>query len=177
MGVLASHAHALVRHLPVDAEGLCYGRLDLPAGGNEGAEAVLAALRGFPARHLISSPARRCRSLADTIGAASGLPCRLDARLRELDFGAWEGLPWDSVPRPALDEWAADPWGFAPPGGESGAALVARLRAFHAELPDAAIIVAHGGSLKVLRALLAGVEPDLLSPAQPPGSVLFSPMR
>jgi alpha-ribazole phosphatase len=162
---------ALIRHLPTDiAPGLCYGRLDLPPGQGGDAEAVLAALRGFNARAILSSPARRCSALAAQVSAATGLPVQEDPRLLELDFGAWEGLRWDKVPRAALDTWAADPWGFAPPGGESGAALVARVRSFHAAVPDGAVVVSHGGPLKVLAALAEGRRVDLLAPAQPMGS-------
>ncbi|WP_235913738.1 histidine phosphatase family protein [Teichococcus coralli] len=162
----------MVRHLPTDMPpGHCYGRLDLSPGRMAEPAPVLAALRSFPAARLVSSPARRCRALAAAIGVARGLPVVLDARLLELDFGAWEGLAWEAVPRPALDEWAADPWGFAPPGGESGAGLVARVRAFHAELQAGTVVVSHGGPLKVLAALLEGRAVDLLAPAQPMGTV------
>ena len=163
---------ALVRHCPAQvAPGLCYGRLDLPTTplGPAVLAPLRAALAGLEAAPLWSSPARRCRDLAEAL--AEGRSIRLEARLLELDFGAWEGQPWDAVPRDALDRWAADPWGFAPPGGESGAALVARLRAFQAELRGPAVVVAHGGSLKVLAALLEGRPVDLLAPAQPLGSV------
>ena len=91
----------------------------------------------------------------------------------ELDFGAWEGLPWDDVPRAALDAWAADVHGFAAPGGESGDALIARVRDFAGELSRGDhIVVSHGGPLKVLAALLTGVAVDLLAPAQALGSVV-----
>lgn len=159
---------ALVRHLPTGiAPGHCYGRLDLPPGPADPAP-VLGALRGFGPARLLSSPARRCMALAERIGRPEA-----DARLLELDFGEWEGRPWDTVPRAALDDWAADPWRFAPPGGESGAALVERVRAFHAGLREDCIVVAHGGPLKVLAALLRGDPVDLLAPAQPMGSVLL----
>ena len=103
-------------------------------------------------------------------------PHRLDHRLLELDFGAWEGLPWDAVPRGALDDWAADVHGFAAPGGESGSALIARVTGFYADLgPGNHVIVAHGGPLKVLAALARGHTVDLLAPAQPLGSVLVIP--
>ena len=95
-----------------------------------------------------------------------------DDRLMELDFGAWEGLPWDDVPREALDAWAADPWAFCPPGGETGAALVARIRAFWSDLPMGDhILISHGGPLKVLAALATNQPIDLLAPAPAPGSV------
>ena len=169
---------ALVRHLPTDVPpGHCYGRLDLPPGDAADPAPVLAALRGFPVRRLVSSPARRCRALAETIGGALGARVELDGRLQELDFGAWEGLAWEVVPREALDDWAADPWGFAPPGGESGAGLVGRVRAFHAELRAGAVVVSHGGPLKVLAALLGGRAVDLLAPAPPLGSVCVMARR
>jgi alpha-ribazole phosphatase len=169
--ITATMAFALLRHLPTDiAPGHCYGRLDLPQGAQGDAAAALAGLAGFPATALFSSPARRCMALAQRVAAATGLPVQEDARLWELDFGDWEGRPWDAVPRAALDAWAADPWGFAPPGGESGAALVARVWEFHRALPPGAVVVSHGGPLKVLAALIRGCPVDLLAAAPPMGS-------
>lgn len=43
-----------------------------------------------------------------------------------------------------------------PPGGEAVAALRTRVAAFLAELPDAAVLVAHAGVIKVCAAELAG---------------------
>ncbi len=153
---------ALVRHPAVDAGGRCYGRLDLPVADLAAAQALaarVAVLRGT----VWTSPAARCRVVAGG---------RVDARLAELDFGAWEGVPWDDVPRAALDAWAADPWGFAPPGGESGAALVARVTAFARALPPGDhVVVTHGGPLKVLTAVLAGQAVDLLAAPPAAGSI------
>jgi alpha-ribazole phosphatase len=114
-----------------------------------------------------TSPAQRCRLVADALGVA-----RIDLRLQELDFGEWEGLAWDDVPRKALDAWAADVSGFAPPGGESGAALIARVRAFASDLPRGDhVVITHGGPLKVLTPLLRGLPVDLLAPAPALGSI------
>jgi alpha-ribazole phosphatase len=159
----------LIRHPAVRvAPGTCYGRLDLDPHPDAAADiARLAAIITAFGGRVWTSPARRCRVVA-------GPDAIVDARLRELDFGAWEGLAWDAVPRAALDRWAADPLGFAPPGGESGAALLARVAAFHAELRargEDCAIVAHGGPLKLLSALLRGAPPNLLAPAPPLGSV------
>jgi len=166
---------ALLRHLPTAlAPGHCYGRLDLPPGPASPA-AALAGLRNFPARALLSSPAARCMALAGAVAAATGLAARPEPGLLELDFGAWEGARWDDVPRAALDAWAADPWGFAPPGGESGAALVARVRAVFATMRPGTVVVSHGGPLKVLAALIAGRPVDLLAPAPPMGSCVLHP--
>lgn len=159
----------LIRHPAVQvAPGTCYGRLDLDLHPDASADAArLAAIVRACAAPVWTSPARRCRAVA-------GPAARVDDRLRELDFGAWEGLTWGAVPRDALDRWAAAPADFAPPGGESGAALLARVTAFHADLRARGadcVIVAHGGPLKLLSALLRGTPPDLLAPAPAIGSV------
>lgn len=165
---------ALVRHpAAAVAAGVCYGRMDVApgAGAADDCAAIAARLRGFPASALLTSPARRCRMVAEVLAETLRLPVVTDARLLELHFGDWEGTPWDAVPRAALDRWAADPAGFAPPGGESGAALLARVAAVAAELRGGTVVVAHGGPLKLLAALLRGEAPDLLAPAPALGSV------
>jgi alpha-ribazole phosphatase len=173
LGTLLSR-FALIRHPAVQvAPGVCYGRLDVPLAPEAMADVtrIARAVAGSAAR-VWTSPARRCRAVAEAIGGE----IVADARLLELDFGAWEGLPWDQVPRAELDRWAADPPGFAPPDGESGAALLARVGSFHADLlarGEDAVVVAHGGPLKLLIALLRGETPDLLGPTPKLGSVTW----
>ncbi len=158
------------------APGICYGRLDLPlhADAQEQTARVIGLLSGFGPATLHASPALRCRGVAEGLAAAYGSAPQFDDRLLEMDFGAWEGVAWDDVPRAALDRWAADLQGFAAPGGETGAALVARVSAFHQDLVTSGrdcVVVSHGGPLKVLRALLAGGAVDLLAPSMPIGGV------
>lgn len=112
----------LVRHPPaLGAAGRCYGRLDLPPDPVALAASVglLQAYRGLP---VFSSPLRRCRQLAQRLHPQP----QLWPLLQELDFGCWEGLPWDALPREQLDAWAADIWHYRPGGGESAAMLRAR---------------------------------------------------
>ncbi len=163
---------ALIRHPKPDiAPGLCYGRLDLALAADASVPDMLAQLGDFRPAAVWASPALRCRAVAEALGTP-----RYDARLLELDFGAWEGMAWDDVPRAALDNWAADPLGFAPPGGESGAALLERVGQFAAVLRQAgedAVVVAHGGPLRLLPAMLRGEPPDLFAPSQAIGSVMW----
>ena len=96
------HRLLLVRHTSLaGAEGLCYGRHEpgLAASFAEEAAAVRARLPAGPWR-LFSSPAARCRALAESLGG----PVAIDARLQEVDFGAWEGRPWAALPAAALAE-------------------------------------------------------------------------
>ena len=82
----------LVRHTrPAVPENVCYGATDLDVASTfeEEAARVIEALP--PAERLVTSPLRRCRLLAERIGAARALVPVIDARLREMDFGAWGG--------------------------------------------------------------------------------------
>ncbi len=136
---------------------------------------MLRRLGAFRPATIVTSPARRCLLLANAIAAACGGTPVTDARLLELDFGDWEGVAWDDVPRASLDLWAADLAGFAPPGGESGASLIDRASAAFRSLPQRGrhVVVSHGGPLRVLAALAAGEPVDLSTPAPAHGSVGF----
>lgn len=167
----------LIRHpAPLIQPGVCYGRLDVPLHPSAAADvsrlAADPALRGLS--HVWSSPAGRCRAIADPIAQIARASLTIDERLRELDFGDWEGRPWDAVDRTDLDRWSASPLSFAPPNGEAGAAIISRVRAFQGDLQqdqrDCAI-VSHGGPLKILMALLEGRPINLLEAAPPLGSL------
>jgi alpha-ribazole phosphatase len=145
-----------LRHPTADAApGTCYGRLDLPPGPGAPAEIAraLALLPRVPA--VLSSPARRCRVLAEPIAARDTVALTIDPRLHELDFGRWEGLAWDAIERAESDLWAADPQNTAPPRGETFAALTARVAAALAEAPTGAAIVTHAGVIRAARMILA----------------------
>lgn len=149
----------LIRHpRPAVAEGVCYGQTDLPLA--ESADEVAARLRPLLPEcfALHASPLARARLLAEALGTP-----RLDSRLMEIHFGEWEGRRFDDIGS-ALDAWVAAPLDFAPPGGESPRQMARRVQAFMAmlqdALPDAAVIVAHGGPLRVVAGTLLGLAPE-----------------
>jgi alpha-ribazole phosphatase len=169
---------ALIRHpAPLIPAGICYGRLDLavdPSASEQMACRLASDPRLHDAERVWTSPAVRCRGLADTIARALAVPLSVDDRLWELDFGAWEGQSWDTIGRAELDRWAASLLTRAPSEGESGAALIARIRDFCADLrrdQQDCVVVSHGGPLKVLEALLLSRPVDLLATAPAIGSV------
>ena len=149
----------LIRHTRVGcAPGLCYGQLDVPLAGTFTSE--LRAIRDTLARQfpnglppLWSSPSQRCRALADALGE----PYRIDARLMELNFGAWEGRTWAELDSPEARHWG-DHWQTAaPPGGESLPELLARLQAFLAEIETGdALLITHAGPIRALHHLSLG---------------------
>ena len=150
----------LIRHPePAVPEGTCYGRSDI--GLVEDAGVTAARLRtllpeGIP---VYSSPLFRCRSVAERLSQAPAI----DERLVEMHFGEWEMRRWDEIEKAAFDAWVADILNFAPPGGESATAMLARTLAFLDELrstetPSAAVVT-HGGVLRVLFAHWLEVPP------------------
>jgi probable phosphoglycerate mutase len=86
----------------------------------------------------------------------------LDPVLKELSFGAWEGLTWSEIEvkdAKALRMRRKDRWAFVPESGESYAMLADRLRPWLDGLSEHAFVISHGGVARVLMALIAGVPP------------------
>lgn len=142
----------LLRHLRPDvAEGMCYGvtDLDLAPGYAAVLEALLVTLPVVDG--VVTSPLRRCEMLAQAIAARRGLIAMPDARLCEMNFGAWEGRLWSDIPREELDAWAAEFLHARPHGGESVAMLQTRAQAAlaeHAARPGTQLLVTHAGFIK-----------------------------
>jgi alpha-ribazole phosphatase len=118
----------LVRHpRPAVPVGLCYGAADVPIDDAH----LVELLEGLPARlprdaAVYSSPLSRCLRLARALHAAGFASPTVDARLREMDFGRWEGRHWSELPREEIDAWRDDIERYVPPGGESVASLAGR---------------------------------------------------
>jgi len=154
----------LLRHgqTPANAGGLLLGRDDPPLTdlGCRQAAAAAAALDGDVQR-VISSPLRRARQTAEALG----LPVEIDGEWIEVDYGEYEGLPYRDVPAELWQRWRTEP-GFAPPGGESMAAVGARVRAACDRLQDEAsernvVVVSHVSPIKAAVAWSLGVGDDV----------------
>jgi alpha-ribazole phosphatase len=151
----------LIRHAEPDESmrGRSYGRLDVPLSPAGGAQAAAVAelLRDARLDAIFASPLRRAIDTAAPLAEARGLTVVTHDGLRELDFGALEGLTFDDIARdrPELYEsWMTDPTETQFPDGESFADLSERALAAAAEIRsehERAAIVAHGG---VIRAIL-----------------------
>ena len=106
----------IVRHgrTVANAEGLLQGRIDNPLDmeGVRQAKQIEAALG--PIDVVVSSPLQRALQTAKPLG----LPCRVDERWIELDYGAWDEKPIGEITKEEWIRWRSDPT-FTPPGGES----------------------------------------------------------
>jgi broad specificity phosphatase PhoE len=113
------------------------------------------------------SPLSRTRETMDRVRAAfrdTPLPeVASDKRLIEISFGDYEGQLHADLAAgtmPIAGERDASFWYFRPPSGESYDDLATRITAFGRALPRRAIIVSHGGVLRVLRRLIEDFPPD-----------------
>lgn len=161
-----------VRHGQTDwnAEGRYQGSKDIPLNeiGRGQADLNGHLLRELLARggrdpHEFSwhaSPLSRTRETMQRIRAAFAEPLpevAYDARLVEVSFGIYEGRLHSELSSGEMaiaGERDASFWDFRPPSGESYGDVARRVTSFAAELQGPAIIVAHGGILRILRRLI-----------------------
>lgn len=132
---------------------------------------------------LYSSDLRRATATAAALAAGRGLAVLTDPRLRELDFGDWDGETAAAVQAAAgaaWQSWQADPVRQAPPSGETAARLWQRFTCALADCrrhPSGTVaVVTHGGPLRLLLAHLATaqVHPSLAHSIPPGGWMLVS---
>ena len=156
----------LLRHAPVlAAPGLCYGISDLRADAAASrAAAASAAPRLPPGLRAHVSPLQRCEQLAQYLrGLRPDLALQTDARLREMDFGAWEGRAWAEIARAEFDAWTTD-FAHAAPGGhgEPVCEFMARVGAAWddalAAPPAPTLWVTHAGVIRAAMLLSLGVR-------------------
>ncbi|RUT28411.1 histidine phosphatase family protein [Paenibacillus zeisoli] len=145
-----------------------------------GEDAVLSQLalelHGLEFSAVYSSDLRRCTETLQRVRPDLMDKVRLDRRLREMDFGAWEGKIYDMLKDiPSYREWIDHPEKNAPPGGESWDHFSSRVSQFCADAMSATLysagqsndtgnpasskrprvlIMTHGGVVRLLRTLL-----------------------
>jgi len=150
----------LIRHAPVDGpRGVIHGP-DAPADVSDAAAfSALKALlpAGAPC---FCSPARRTRETA--------LALLLDpveqGAFAEQDFGMWTGRRHDDLAAElgaAYQDFWTSPADGRPPGGESFADQIARVRGGLACLPAGdVILVVHSGTVRAVLAIALDLAPD-----------------
>jgi probable phosphoglycerate mutase len=161
-----------VRHGETDwnAKGLIQGSLetDLNDKGREQARDVAALLAARPDRlegyDIIVSPQRRAMQTANYVIAALGRHGHhVDIRVRELEFGVWEGKPfWELKASPVYPADHEGRFFWRPAGGESYEDGVARVRHLHEGLTRPTLVVAHGAVGRCLMGFRANLPPAAL---------------
>lgn len=140
-------------------------------GLRQAAEA--AAQFGYrPVRAIYASDLRRAQQTAAAFAAVLGLPVHLDARLRERCLGVLEGTAHKTIGQSDLGHGNGrlfDP-DVRPAAGESVRDLYQRAAAFCDDLAAGprdgsgdVLVIAHGGTVRVLDAYLSGVPVDQMT--------------
>jgi len=114
-----------------------------------------------------SSPLARALDTAGIIAAHCGLEPVTHDGLREIGHGHWEGLKREEVEErfaAEYESWEADPFTFAPPGGESGLAVLARalpvVRDIVADHSGGQVlVVSHKATLRLIVSSLLAFDP------------------
>jgi len=105
---------------------------------------------------IVSSPLIRCAEFARALAQHHSLPLRLESRLREMNFGSWDGQTAAEIIQTdaeALERFWKDPWRHGPPDGESLAQVRARvLDAWHDIVNEcrSTLVITHGGPIRLI---------------------------
>ena len=161
----------LVRHAqPLIEPGVCYGATDILADAQATATQARRLADLLPAGvRVYSSPLQRCESLASALcGLRADLMYQRDARLREMDFGRWEGRRWSDIDQDEFETWMSDFAEHCVGGGESVRALMNRVAlalestrkcvATSGDVTDGnAVWITHAGVIRAVTLLAKGV--------------------
>ena len=114
----------------------------------------------------VSSPLVRARKTMEIVRATLGLEptgYAVERQLAEISFGEWEGLTYLEVmarDKGIVAARESDKWSFTPPGGESYAQVVLRVRQWYDSVARDTVVAAHGGTARALIAYLGLASPQ-----------------
>ena len=153
MILLARHGQTDFNAPPVRIQ----GSLDPPLNetGLAQARELAELVAGEGIRALYASDMLRARMTAEIVGERIGLDPVIEPRVRECDWGSWEGRLVDDIAREEPEQWQA--WlragpAFRFPDGESLAEHMARTLAALEDVragAEPALVVCHGGTIRV----------------------------
>lgn len=112
---------------------------------------------------LVTSDLSRAGDTAAVLAIETGMPLRVDKRLRETNLGTWQGLTHAEVEvlfPGGIQTWRGNPE-WAPPGGETRVEVAGRAAHVVSELDAeghrSAVLCTHGGLIAGLTPLLLGL--------------------
>src|SRR6186997_1433859 len=140
--------------------------VDLSDEGREQVRALAARLSGYPIAAVYCSPLSRTMETAAILSVPHGVMARPEPALKEISHGRWEGLTRQEVEERFPGEyeaWEADPFTFAPEGGESGVAVLARALPIVRRIVvrhdgQRVLVVSHKATLRLLLSSLLGFD-------------------
>jgi len=132
--------------------------------GREQVAALATSLKDRRVAAVVSSPYSRAKDTAELLASTLDVPFEVDDDLRELDAGELTAQPHgEGIAR--VDEvfgrWLRGDLAASCPGGETGSALVSRVRSSLEALADrfrgeTVVVVSHGGALTLALPVMCG---------------------
>ena len=159
----------LIRHGETDwnIEGRYTGQSDIPLNsrGLKQAKALASQLCETTIDAIYSSDLQRASQTTIHIQANGDVPLHLDARLREIHQGEWEGLHFDEIHARYHQAWEQRknaPLDVAPPGGETVGEVRQRVLEVIREIinrhpGETIVIVSHGLALAIIQVEAKGL--------------------
>jgi alpha-ribazole phosphatase len=158
----------IIRHAETDMSGTFCGHADPPVNerGHAQIDALLKTLHNHPIDTVYTSDLQRARTTAEALANASAAPLAIMPNLREINFGAWEGLSWNEIEtsnNSYAKQWIKAHPNLPAPNGESFEAFHNRvMQAFEQLLVDTtdqhAALITHAGVMRVILQTLCGVD-------------------
>ena len=139
---------------------------ELTADGLMMAESFAAACRTKSWSAVYSSPLRRAIATARPLASALAMEVEVRDDLKEIGYGAWEGLTKEVVGREFHDEyleWLADPAWHAPTGGELAVVIARRglrvVEEIRRRFADGnVLVVSHKATIRIILCSLLGID-------------------
>ncbi|WP_050910804.1 alpha-ribazole phosphatase family protein [Vibrio campbellii] len=155
----------LLRHGKVNAAPGLHGQADLKVDEAEQRKIVQAWQQtGREVEGIISSPLSRCHDLAEILAEQQLLPLSVEPQLQELDFGDFDGIPFDMLSEHwnKLDAFWKAPAQHTLPNAESLDDFSHRVTCAWSQIindiNDNLLIVTHGGVIRMILAHVLGVD-------------------
>lgn len=107
---------------PILAKGKCIGQTDIVVDKRK-LKRLANKIERFVRLHQLPkviwvSPLQRSLGVGQIL-AQRGFQYKIASELAEINFGVWDGRPWEKIAKTEIDDWCRDFAHFAPNDGES----------------------------------------------------------
>lgn len=149
-----------------NAKGIIQGHIDtyLTPKGIVQARLTGEYLKNFNIQKIYTSDLRRAYQTATIIGDVLGIEPLADERIREMNFGQWEGRCYDEIflsNKEEWEKWLKNPVAYPLPSQEEFHIFEERIKDFLNEIKkqkeERVLIVAHGGSIQGMICIETGI--------------------
>ena len=153
---------------PLAAYGICLGQTDIAVHRRK-IKRLANQIQRYVRVHQLPkviwvSPLQRSLKVGEHL-QQQGFKCHIAAELSEIDFGAWDGLPWTHITKQEIDDWCDNFATFAPENGEDLQQLFSRvegwltaraLESAHTNSPI--LVIGHAGWINAAKMIVTEQE-------------------